>query len=133
MPVAKTPLPLIQVGWQVQGGATTQVKLTPSPGTVPLVGQVRFPLSPQGGTTLSLQVKTPTGAVLTRSVTLEVYDPNPTDAAAIAPAAVKSAIAKPKGTAGGGGQAPASLAAPVLTMGDRLFPAEQPPQVNQRL
>jgi hypothetical protein len=135
LPVQKgQPLPLIQVGWQVQGGATTQVELMPAPGTVPLVGQMGFPLSPQGGTTISLQVKTPTGAVLTRSVTLEVYDPNPTDAAAIAAAAVKAAIAKPAPGAPGasGADAPAPLSSPAATTGDRLSPAEQPPQFNQR-
>lgn len=79
--------PMIRVSWRVQGGAKTQVELTPAPGSVPPVGALNLPLSPQGSTTLALQVKAPTGEVLTRSVTLEVLNlPDPAAAASQAAA-----------------------------------------------
>ncbi len=133
-------LPLIQVSWRVQGGSTTRVELTPSPGTVPLTGKIGFPLSPQGGTTIALQVKTPTGEVLSRSVTVEVYNPNPTDAAAIAAAAVKAAVSRPAPTPGSStpnatasppSSAPLPSGAPSPAENDRLAPSEQAPQFNR--
>lgn len=129
-------MPPVQLSWRVQGGSTTHVELTPAPGTVPLIGRVSLPLSPQGSTTISLQVKTSTGEVLSRSITVEVYNPNPTDAAAIAAAAVKAATAK---TASPGSTtpsppasdsaAPGRLLAPA--MNDRLAPSEQAPRFKQ--
>ncbi|XHX77646.1 MAG: hypothetical protein RBJ76_24960 [Stenomitos frigidus ULC029] len=138
----QTP-PLVQISWRVQGGSTTRVELTPSPGTVPLTGKIGFPLSPQGGTTIVLQVKTLTGEVLSRSVTVEVYNPNPTDAAAIAEAAVKAAEKRPSATpaspapsaptapATPASSAPSPGAASAPAVSDRLSPSEQAPQFNR--
>lgn len=138
-------VPQVQVSWRVQGGSTTRVELTPSPGSVPLSGRVNFPLSAQGSTTLTLQAKTATGEPLTRSVTLETYDPTqpkPPEAPPSPPASAASgdgASATPGGAPGpdsapGSGTAapkPAPFGAPSPTLDDRLSPAEQPPQFSQ--
>lgn len=136
-------LPVVQLSWQVQGGATTRVEMSPAPGQVPLVGRVNFPLSPQGSITIALQVKTATGEVLIRSVALELYDPTPTDPPAIAaikaaserptPAAVNPTNAapptsSPAPTAALTAPPPAGSTAP--TVDDQLSPIEQPPQFN---
>lgn len=126
--------PVIQVSWRVQGGTTTQVALTPAPGNVPLVGKVRFPLSPQGGSTIALQVKTPAGDVLTRAVTLETYAPAPptggdSTGATGSPASPGSATPAPA-TSGSPAAAPA-FGAPAPTVNDRVSPSEQPPQFSE--
>lgn len=127
-------LPLIQVSWRVQGGASTQVELTPAPGNVPLSGQVRLPLSPDDKTTLSLQVKTASGAQLVRSVTLEVLSPEPRDATAGAGAGAAGGAAGTAGagagTAGGAGTGAGGFGTPSPAANDRLSPSEQPPQFN---
>ncbi|MBD2120536.1 hypothetical protein [Trichocoleus sp. FACHB-262] len=100
IPLAPGQLPpMIQISWRVQGGSKTQVELTPAPGSVPPVGELRLPLSPQGSTTLALQVKAPTGEVLTRSVTLEVLNlPAPSPVAR--PVASMAEIPRNPGNAG---------------------------------
>lgn len=144
----QTP-PVLQLSWRVQAGSSTQVTLTPSPGTVPLVGQVMFPLSPQGNSTIALQVKTPSGELLTRSVTIELFNPQPVDPVAQAIAAMKAATPPPPGTSPtqpiNGSDSPATAPpgatpppsspnpfnAPAPTVPDRLSPIEQPPQFNR--
>ncbi|MDX2228504.1 MAG: hypothetical protein NW220_02620 [Leptolyngbyaceae cyanobacterium bins.349] len=136
--------PLVQVSWRVQGGSTTRVALLPSPGHVPLTGRVNFPLSPTGNTTLTLQVKSATGEPLTRSITLEVFNPNPPDPTAAITQAIKSAAqqrsaptASPSPSpspAPSPGASPPTDAAPFgvpsPTVPNRLSPSEQPPQFN---
>lgn len=130
-------LPKIQVSWRVQGSATTQVELTPSPGSVPLIGKVQFPLSPQGNTTIALQVKTATGEMLTRSVTLETYEPKPADAEVDAtkdpkdtPSPQGSTTAAPSAPSPSS-SAPTPFGNPSPTVNDQLSPTEQPPQFNR--
>lgn len=133
-------LPLVQVSWQVQGGTTTRVQLSPSPGSVPLAGRVNFPLSPTGNTTIALQVTSASGEPVTRSITLEVFNPNPPDPTAAITAAIKAAnrpspspSPSPKpSTAPGASPAPdtAPFGVPSPTIPNRLSPSEQPPQFN---
>jgi hypothetical protein len=130
--------PVIQVSWQVQAGATTQVELLPSPGSVPRSGKISLPLSPQGSNTIALQVKTATGEVITRAVTIETYDPSKKDAAAEA-AAGGNAAGAPGSPAGGSAGAPgagapgapAPFGTPAPATNDQVSPAEQPPQFNR--
>lgn len=139
-------LPLVQLSWRVQGGSTTRVELTPSPGNVPLSGRVNFPLSPTASTTIALQVMSPDGKPLTRSVTVEVFNPTPPDPTAAVTAAIKAAAAATRPTPSPSpspsptppvtkpGTAPtdsAPFGVPSPTVPDRLSPSEQPPQFNQ--
>lgn len=129
------PGPVLQVGWRVQGSATTQVELNPAPGSVPLTGRVLLPISAQGGGTLTLQVKTASGQTLTRSVALEVYDPSqPNPVGAGAGAATGAQPPGSPGAASGatpaGAAAPSAPTAPAPAVNDRLAPLEQPPQFN---
>lgn len=136
-------LPLVQVSWRVQGGKTTRVALSPAPGNVPLSGRVNFPLSPNGNTTLSLQVTAATGEPLTRSITLEVFNPNPPDPTAAITAAIKAAADRPvpkpspspsptpSPAVAPGASPPADVApfgVPSPAVPNRLSPSEQPPQ-----
>ncbi|MBW4523126.1 MAG: hypothetical protein KME16_26095 [Scytolyngbya sp. HA4215-MV1] len=136
-----TAPPVIQVSWQVQAGSTTQVELTPAPGSVPLMGKISLPLSPQGSNTIALQVKTATGEIITRAVTIETYDPSQKDAAAKA-AGGGAAPGTPGSSAGGGANAPGAPGAagagtptpfgtPAPATNDQVSPAEQPPQFNR--
>ena len=136
IPVAplQTLLP-IRVTWRVQGGSTTRVELMPSPGSVPLVGMVSVPLSPQGSTTIALQVKAPTGEVLTRSVTLETYDPTRSKPATPSPAGMPPPSS---GATLSGSPAPSGAPSTSVPIGvsspavdDRLAPSEAPPQFNR--
>ncbi len=146
IPIApmQTLLP-IRVNWRVQGGSTTRVDLMPSPGSVPLVGMISVPLSPQGSTTITLQVKAPTGEMLTRSVTLETYDPtrskpalpSSTGTSPAAKIAPPSSVAPPSGSPASSGS-PVPGASPSVPIGvpapavdDRLAPSEAPPQFNR--
>jgi hypothetical protein len=128
-------LPSIQVSWHVQGGANTRVELLPAPGSVSPIGQVSFPLS-QGSTTLTLQVKLPTGESLTRSVTLEVLNPpvpSPVPAAPSNKTPATGETSAPAGTSPAGtsnSPTPPPFGAPAPTTDDRLSPNEQPPQFN---
>ena len=150
IPVTQAPATtILQVGWRVQGGRNTQVALMPSPGNVPLIGQINFPISAQGNTTIVLQVKTPTGEVLTRSVTIELFNPQPDDPVARAIAAMKAAAppppavvtpnSLPPAVTNGASPPPAVPPAaspnpfnvPSPAVPDRLSPAEQPPQFNR--
>lgn len=126
------PPPVIPIQWRVQGGASTKVQLTPAPGDVSLVGELELPLSPQGGTTLVLQVKTPSGEMLTRSVTIEVYDPTAGKEDKETPGGGAPGGGAPGGAPGGGAPGasppPPKFGAPTPAQDDRLSPSEQPPQ-----
>lgn len=96
IPIEQGQPPLVLVvSWQVEGGASTKVELLPSPGSVPLQGAVAFPLSQQPDTqTITLQVSNSAGQPVTRSVTIETFDPTPPpDPAAAAAAAAAAATA----------------------------------------
>lgn len=124
------------LNWRVQASTNTQVELSPSPGTVRLVDSMPFKVSPQSNSTIALQVKTPTGQVITRSVTIETYNPNPTDPATIAAAASKAA-SKSASNAARASQAANPISLPAQsssqdTFGrDSLAPADQPPQFHR--
>jgi hypothetical protein len=71
------PIPGFRLDWRVEGGATTQVELLPSPGTVGLGGTLRLPLNPSGTTTITLRVTDGQNPPLLRAVTFETFNPNP--------------------------------------------------------
>jgi len=133
------PIPRLLLSWQVEGSQGTKVELLPAPGSVPLSASIPLILSPKpGSVTVMLQVTSPTGQQVMRSVTLETVDP--TDPAAATAAAVAKAIAasqkqagQPSGTAPPGqpGGAP-GLTAPASSAPGTLSPIELPPQFDRR-
>jgi hypothetical protein len=90
------PAPVVQLSWDVRGGTTTQVELLPSPGQVEEKGAINLPLNQQyGQQIITLQVKDLKGKPTARSITFEIFNPNPTDpskAAAEAAAATAQAV-----------------------------------------
>ena len=129
------PLPIMVISWQIEGGATAQAELQPAPGTVGLAGSAPFPLSQEPGTvTVTLSVTNGVGEPLVRSVTVETFDPTPTDpATAAAEAAAAAAAAAGQdggggGEDGGGGEAP--FGSPTPSDPGRLSPSESPPQFD---
>ncbi|MBD1806697.1 hypothetical protein H6F98_14710 [Microcoleus sp. FACHB-SPT15] len=160
MEQGQPPLALV-VSWNVEGGGSTAVQLLPSPGSVPLQGAVAFPLSQQPESqTITLQVSNGVGQPITRSVTIETFDPTPTDPAATAAAAVAAAAANARQNAEAmqeqsGASSPStppstspsppsstsspsptpepsipSLNSPAPSTSDRLSPSELPPQFD---
>lgn len=150
----QSPIALV-VSWQVEGGASTRVELLPSPGNVPLQGAIAYPLSQQPETqTITLQVSNGKGQPIARSVTIETFDPTPTDPAAAAAAAAAAATANAQqnaesareeaDTAQPAGASPSStpspsppsepsppsLDAPAPSTPGRLSPTELPPQFD---
>jgi hypothetical protein len=87
---------VVQLSWDVRGGTTTQVELLPSPGQVEEKGAINLPLNQQyGQQIITLQVKDLKGKPTARSITFEIFNPNPTDpskAAAEAAAATAQAV-----------------------------------------
>ncbi|MEC4805572.1 MAG: hypothetical protein SAJ12_14560 [Jaaginema sp. PMC 1079.18] len=62
--------------WEVTGNPQTKVELLPSPGTVPLIGSVAYPISQTPKSeTITLQVTNPEGEQISRSVTIETIAP----------------------------------------------------------
>jgi hypothetical protein len=90
------PAPVVQLSWDVRGGTTTEVELLPSPGQVEEQGAINLPLNQQyGQQIITLQVKDLKGKPTARSITFEIFNPNPTDpskAAAQAAAATAQAV-----------------------------------------
>jgi hypothetical protein len=129
----------LQLAWAVEGGSTAQVELLPSPGNVGLSGNAIFRISQESGPlTLMLQYGNGVGDPIVRALTIEPFDPTPTDPAAAAAAAAAAAVS---GSGGGGNQAggggggggeegppPLDQAAP--TDPGRLSPSETPPQFD---
>lgn len=80
---AKHQFPITQaivLSWVISGGSTTTAILSPVPGDVPLAGSVALPNDANpGSTTFTLQVNDGSGDTFTRSVTIETFDPNPSD------------------------------------------------------
>jgi len=89
IPITPGKPPLVLVfSWEVEGGASTKVELLPSPGSVPLRGAMGLPITQQPETsTITLQVSNGVGQPVNRSVTIETFNPNPSDPAATAAAA----------------------------------------------
>jgi hypothetical protein len=151
IPIVQQKVPPLLLNWQVEASQGTKVSLVPFPGTVPLQGTMPIVLSPTpGSNTISLQAVSPAGEQITRSVTLTVYDPNPTNpekVAAAAASATAAQIAKAQAaqaqqqqaekSAAGGATAqptfrlPSRTPPPPLTP-DSLTPLELPPQLDRR-
>ena len=151
LPIGQKSLTL-DLSWIVEGGATTEVKLLPAPGPVPLQGNLTLPIKPESGsTTLTLQAKNSAGQSAEQSIVIETYDPTPPvtaeEVAAAAAAAAAEAAAKPAadaeaqaagngaGAAGANKTAADGDAAPgrsngAVNAGGRLSPTELPPRFN---
>ena len=67
--------PIVLVfSWKVEGGKDIKVELLPSPGTVPPVGKIPFPLSQEPGTEIiTLQVTNEAKEQISKSVTIETF------------------------------------------------------------
>jgi hypothetical protein len=154
IPIVRQKVPKILLSWQVEASQGTKTSLMPFPGNVPLQGSVPITLSPKpSSSSLTLQAISPSGEQVTRSVTLETYDPNPTNPEKVAAAAAKAAatqIAKAQqqaaqeqvkgnkaGTTGNGtGQSLFQLPSVTPTPSrrltpDTLSPLELPPQLDR--
>ena len=63
--------------WEVKPQTGVEVQILPTPGTVPLKGEIPYYLAPEPHTTfLTLQVTNAAGQTITRTVELQVFDPN---------------------------------------------------------
>ncbi len=122
------------LAWDIEASEGSKVELLPTPGSIGLKGSLPFPLNPTpGALTLTLQVTSPGGAPIARTIVIETYDPNATNpavtAAAAAAAAVTAAAAnKPDPAAAGGSAATPGQATPAVP--GQLSPIEVPPQSN---
>ncbi|HLP90634.1 MAG TPA: hypothetical protein VK184_18885 [Nostocaceae cyanobacterium] len=88
------PTGAINISWKVEGSSNIKTELLPSPGNVPTEGAIAYPISNQPKTeTITLQVSSPTGEVVSRSVTIEtILPPEPEP---IAPGVLPSAAPVP--------------------------------------
>jgi len=90
----KKTIVVLPLSWKVAGGKDLQVELRPAPGTVPPTGITYYPISQQPGSeTITLQVKNAAGEQISRSVTIETFDPD----LGIQPSPTPSPLATPKG------------------------------------
>lgn len=66
------PIQAINLSWRVKGSSNIQVELLPTPGNVARTGNIPYPISPKPNSeTITLQVTSPSGDKVSRSVTLE--------------------------------------------------------------
>jgi hypothetical protein len=151
IPIPQPTAPTLLLSWQVEASQGTKLSLMPVPGNVPLQGSIPIILSPKPATnTLTLQAISPSGEQIARSITLETYDPNPSNPEKVAAAAASAAAAQiskaqaeqaqqqqaEKSAAGGGAtqptfRLPSRTPPPPLTP-DSLTPLELPPQLDRR-
>jgi hypothetical protein len=149
IPIAQPKAPTLLLSWQVEATQGTKLSLMPFPGNVPLQGSIPIILSPKpASNTLTLQAISPSGEQIARSITLETYDPNPSNPEKVAAAAANAAAAQiakaqqqqaEQSAAGGAGGAtaqptfrlPSRTPPPPLTP-DSLTPLELPPQLDRR-
>jgi hypothetical protein len=88
----------LSLSWKITGSSGTQAALLPSPGTIPLAGSLKYPLSlTSPSETLLLQVTTPSGQTIQRSVIVEVIAPTP----AVSPQPVSVQISLPSNSRDG--------------------------------
>ena len=121
----------LSLSWQVAGGDQTKVQLMPAPGNVPLQGAIAHPISQQPGSeTLTLTVTEPNGQSLSRSVTIQTFNPNPLDPAKVAAEAAAAAAAAREETATDEAPPSPKPGAPVPADPNAVSPAELPPQFN---
>lgn len=129
--------PNVQLSWDILGGSTTTATLSPVPGDVSLSGGVSLPLPvPPGSQTFTLQANDATGEVVTRSITIETYDPTPTDPnAALAEVLAETLGGDSEPTAEPApepGEVPEpSLGDPSVAVPEVISPIEVPPRFDQ--
>jgi hypothetical protein len=115
------PIPQVLLSWEVAATPGTTVELLPVPGAVAPEGSLPLPLSPNpGATVFTLQVTNSAGQQVTRSFTIETFDPTPQPPAVVINGEEEAAA----GNGGNGG----SLSAPRPTQPGVLSPSELPPQ-----
>ncbi|BBD70124.1 hypothetical protein NIES4072_64890 [Nostoc commune NIES-4072] len=88
----------MNISWKVEGGKDLKVELLPAPGTVPVSGNISYPLSDKPSiVTLTLQVKSSASEPITRAVTIETFvlQPAPNSGATSAPAVGAPTPAEP--------------------------------------
>jgi len=116
------PIPGFQLDWQVEGGATTQVELLPSPGSVGKAGSLRLPLPPSGTTTITLRVSDGQNPPILRAVTFETFNPNPNPPIIITPEGQRTSRPNPATSTTSQGQT-----APPSSQRQTAPPAARPP------
>lgn len=79
VPINKNkPGGIFRISWKVEGGKDIKVQLLPSPGNVPTSGSLPYTISQKPGSeTLTLQVTNAAGEQISRSVTIETFEPPP--------------------------------------------------------
>ena len=65
----------VELAWRIVGGPYTRVEILPTPGSVPLVGNLAYPLTENAQEVVTLQVTSVRGEHITRSVTLDTVRP----------------------------------------------------------
>jgi hypothetical protein len=132
---AKHQFPITQdivLSWVIAGGTTTTATLSPVPGDVPLAGSVALPNTEPGSTTFTLQVNDGSGETFTRSVTVETFDPNPTDPNQAIADAITNAVEQ---VMGGNDTAEApedpALGSPDALDPGVISPSDRPPQFGR--
>lgn len=146
IPVSQQKVPTLLLSWHVEASQGTKLSLMPFPGNVPLQGSVPIRLSPTPtSSTLTLQAISLSGEQLTRSITIQTYDPNPTKpekVAAAAAAAAATQITKAQQQAVEQSATPGTTTQPTFDLPrrtppppltpDSLVPLELPPQLDRR-
>jgi hypothetical protein len=127
-------IPGLIFSWQAENNEGTTIELSPAPGAVNAVGSIPFPLAPEPGTVVvTLKVTNVIGQEVTRSVTIETFDPTP-DQSGAEKGAASGGTATAGGAGGGAGSSTSgnahSLDTPKPTDERRLSPSELPPQFN---
>ncbi len=116
---------LLTIAWQVMGSDDVVVELLPSPGTVPTVGAISYPLSREPGVDLiTLQARDSAGNEVSRTVAIEKVLRLPAAADAVPAPAAPAPIAPPVAPLPVPGQPPPAPPAPPT---DKAPPLPSPP------
>ena len=114
IPLSKKSI-FLPLSWKVAGGSDIKVELLPAPGTVPSAGLTYYPISQKPGSeTITLQVKNASGEQISRSVTIETFDPT---------FGVQPSVAPSASPASKSPSAPAAAKLPTLVPANPFQPA----------
>ncbi len=127
------PVTSLLLAWEIDASEGSKVELLPSPGSIPLKGSLPFPINPTPGSlTLTLQVTSPGGTPIARTIIIETYDPNATNPAVTAAAAIAAVNAEKAAAEKAATETanPAAAGQPPAGNPGQLSPIELPPQTN---
>ncbi|MEO1427792.1 MAG: hypothetical protein AAFV71_01755 [Cyanobacteria bacterium J06633_8] len=119
------PFQPLNISWKVVGDKKTKVKLTPAPGTVPLTGKVSYPISQQPQSeTLTLTATSGDGEEISRSITIETFNPTLVEPTSDSPENSSSV----NGSSSSSGNSSTNRTSPQNP--NSLSPSELPPQFD---